>query len=117
VKYRYKVSASNPEGIDWIMNITHETRFTKKQFRVVVEDAFVEALEDDYKERGCAFASMVDPEKVLKFLLKKGFKQEKSELHYDFDPFMDCDAKNKKLLAWARNVGEATPPEYLKGAE
>jgi hypothetical protein len=116
--YSYKVSTSNPEGIDWCMDLAHEKKFTSDEFNAIVEDAIVHALEKEAKKEEYAFASFVDIEFVQEYLISQGFVLCTYDQWYDYDPLTGIPTtNNEKLNQWTNNIGKDTLPDYLRKAE
>lgn len=115
--YIYVFQQSNPEGIDFVLRLQHEKKFTSEEFDDICEEAIVYALEQEYKERKHAFCSSLDIELLCEFFYSKGFESENNaELYYDFDAFsydIKEIIKNPKLLAWINRESD-TCPEYFK---
>jgi len=118
--YIYVFQQSNPEGIDFVLRLQHEKKFTREEFDNICEEAIVYALEQEYKERKHAFCSSLNVNFLCEFFYSKGFESEnRAELYYDFDSFeyeIEKRIKNPKLLAWlGRDSFESdTCPEYFK---
>jgi hypothetical protein len=112
----YRISAGNPEGTDWSLDIDHEKEFTKEEFNIIAEEAIVYALEKDFEERKYAFVSSISYEQVWEYLKSKGFVEPDGiTAQYYLEPYWGRESiKSPKLLEWINKNDSELPPDYMK---
>lgn len=115
----YRISAGNPEGIDWVLDMDHEKEFTKEEFNDIAEQAIVFALEKDFEKKKHAFVSSIETDFIYEFLASKGFAPDNISAAYYLEPYWGKDSiKSSNLLQWiARKDGEDAPQYIKEGAE
>jgi hypothetical protein len=114
----YRISAGNPEGTDWSLDIDHEETFTPEEFNVIAEDAIVYAFEKGFEKRSIAFTGDVDTEYVWEYLKSKGFVEpDKISAYYYLEPYWGKECiKSPKLLEWIdRPEINELPPYKMPG--
>jgi len=119
--YTYQVSTGNPEGFSWIIEVTHEKKYTSEEWQIICELIIVRALENEFKECKYAFASSIDSEFMFEQLILLGFKgKENKQANYYFDPypFSTVDIKKeyklKTLQDWMKRKSYTHSPAYMR---
>jgi hypothetical protein len=98
--YNYTCSVGNPEGTDFTLMFEHEKEFTREEFQDICEEAIAQCLDEEFKERGCAFICSMDTERLFKKFMEKGFcLPEKSSIDYYLEPYWGKESiRSKKLI-------------------
>ena len=115
----YRISAGNPEGTDWVLDIDHEKEFTEDEFNEIAEQAIVYALEKEFKKRKYAFVSSIETNFIYEFLVSKGFvAPDRISAAYYLEPYWGKESiKSSTLLQLIdRQSREDAPQEIKEGA-
>lgn len=114
--HHYRISAGNPEGTDWVLDIDHEKEFTTEEFNEIAEAAILHALEFEYEKEGHAFTSSIETDFVFGYLLLKGFvTSDDLTQAYHFEPYWGRESiKSVKLLQWFDRKSGKDAPQYIK---
>jgi len=99
----YTITAGNPEGFDWVLDIEHDEGFSQERFKEIVEDVFIEVWDENIREDGYALQSSIDTDKLYARLARLGFRHAcHATARYDFEPYWgdkDIGPKLKAKLA------------------
>ena len=97
--HNYSISAGNPEGTYWTLNVGHTRQFSKEEFNAIAEEAIVYALKK-HKEY---FITSVDSDYVWEYLKGEGFVSVDDEASYYLEPHCGLGGiENKELLKMIR---------------
>jgi hypothetical protein len=87
--YNYKLFQSDPDGIQWTMDIQHNVLFSKADFNIIMEECIIEAFDEEKKSPNSWLLKSHINDKFLSDALKKrGFVSDPIyNASYEYNPF------------------------------